>query len=200
MKDATDITIILDRSGSMRDIREDVIGGFNAFIEEQKKDPSPATVSLVQFDDEYEPVYSGKALQEVPVLTKETFVPRGWTALRDAVAKTIITTGERLSALSEEERPNKVLMLIITDGLENKSIEWRNPAKVGALIKEQAEKYKWQFVYIGANQDSFASGSEINITQTCDFTASPAGTQDMYAGMSRGVSNVRKGKGYTSDP
>lgn len=200
MKDATDITIILDRSGSMGDIREDVIGGFNAFIEEQKKDPSPATVSLVQFDDAYEPVYEGKPLQEVPPLTKETFVPRGWTALRDAVAFTIIKTGARLASLPEEERPNKVLMLIITDGMENKSVEWRNPVKVGKLIQEQTDKYKWQFVYIGANQDSFASGNEINITMTQDFTASPAGTHDMYKSMSRGVSNVRKGGGYTSDP
>lgn len=200
MKDATDITIILDRSGSMKEIREDVIGGFNAFIEEQKKDPSPATVSLVQFDDEYEPVYFGKTLQEVPLLTKETFVPRGWTALRDAVAFTIIKTGERLAALSEEARPNKVLMVVITDGQENKSKEWRDPAKVGALIKEQTEKYKWQFVYIGANQDSFAAGSELNFTSTCDFSATPQGTQDMYKGMSHGVSNVRRGKGYTSDP
>lgn len=153
MKDNfTRIAIVLDRSGSMESVREATIAGFNQFIEEQKKAPGEATVKLVQFDDQYEQVFD-KPLQDVPQLTQAMFVPRGWTALLDAQGRTIVALGAELAALKEEERPSKVLMMTLTDGHENRSKEF-TLERVAALIKEQKEKYRWEFVFLGANQDA----------------------------------------------
>lgn len=151
-QDYTDITVILDRTGSMAGIAPDMIGGFNSFITEQKKLPGICRVSLLQFDTEaIEWVYQAKDLKDVPDLV---LVPRGGTPLWDAVGRGVTESGERLAKLDEASRPGHVLVMVITDGEENSSHEW-NADQVKALITEQKDKYKWSFTFLGAGLDKF---------------------------------------------
>src|SRR6266487_1756585 len=103
--DMTDITIVLDRSGSMEAIREDAVGGFNRFLRDQQAADGQARLTLVQFDHLYEPLYQGLDIRDAKALDQTTFVPRGSTALLDAIGRTIKATGDRLSAMTEAERP-----------------------------------------------------------------------------------------------
>ena len=130
-----DINIVLDRSGSMEAVKEETISGFNKFLADQQNQDGDATLSLVQFDDEYEVVHDAKNLAKVPALNARTFVPRGCTALLDAIGRTIVATGARLDALSEADRPNQVLFVILTDGLENASQEFSSK-KIMKMIKK----------------------------------------------------------------
>ncbi len=192
MKNKTDITIILDRSGSMASVKDDTIGGFNNFLSEQQKIEGEAVLSLVQFDDQYETVYLDKDIRSADKLTDATFQPRGMTALFDAVGRTIISVGQRFAALSEAERPDKILLVIMTDGFENSSREF-NAAKVGEMIKHQRDVYNWQFMFIGANQDAVLSAEAINIPAAAALTyaANEEGTRAAYNMMAKKVGNYR---------
>lgn len=192
MKNKTDITIILDRSGSMASVKDDTIGGFNNFLSEQQKIEGEAVLSLVQFDDQYETVYLDKDINSAAKLTDATFQPRGMTALFDAVGRTINSVGQRLAALSEAERPDKILLVIMTDGFENSSREF-NAAKVGEMIKHQRDVYNWQFMFIGANQDAVLSAEAINIPAAAALTyaANEQGTRAAYSMMAKKVGNYR---------
>ena len=143
--DLTDITLVVDRSGSMEKIREDAEGGVNTFIQEQAKHPGEALLTLVQFDTEYEFVHRGMPIKQVPPYT---LVPRGNTALLDAVGRAINETGERLAKMAEEDRPGLVVFVITTDGLENSSKEF-SKAQIKELIERQQSAYKWQFIFLG---------------------------------------------------
>ena len=150
-----EIVVVLDRSGSMQDIKDDTIGGYNSFLEEQKRvKDSRCKVTLVQFDNEYLPVYGSVDVQEVEALNADTYVPRASTALFDAIGRTINETGARLAAMSDHERPGKVIFVIITDGYENSSREFTSN-RVKSMIAEQETRYSWSFVFLGADQDSF---------------------------------------------
>ncbi len=192
MKDKTDITIILDRSGSMNSVKDDTIGGFNSFVEEQQKIEGEAVLSLVQFDDQYDVVYLDKDINSADKLTNETFQPRGMTALFDAVGRTINSVGKRLASLSENERPNKVLFVIMTDGFENASVEY-NAAKVSEMIKTQRNVYSWEFMFIGANQDAVLSAQEIGIPMQAALTyaANTDGTRAAFGSVAKKVANYR---------
>lgn len=155
----TDITVVMDRSGSMQACRSDAEGGLNRFIEDQKKQPGEALFTLVQFDTEYEFVHNGVPIQSVPHCS---LVPRGSTALLDAIGRAIIETGERLAKMPEPERPGLVILVILTDGQENSSREF-SKAQVQEMIQHQQDVYKWQFVYLGANQDAFAEAANLGI-------------------------------------
>lgn len=119
----TAIAMVIDRSGSMSGKEDDVIGGFNTFIQAQKKVPGKAIFTLVQFDDQYEVMYDGVDIQEVKELDRTTYVPRNSTALLDAVGRTISTLGSKLASMGENDRPSKVVVVITTDGFENASRE-----------------------------------------------------------------------------
>jgi hypothetical protein len=192
MKNKTDITIILDRSGSMESVKQDTIGGFNNFLSEQQKVEGEASLSLVQFDDQYEVAYENKDIQVAARLTEATFQPRGSTALFDAVGRTINSVGRRLAALPEAERPDKVLLVIMTDGFENASREF-TAAKVGEMISHQREVYSWEFMFIGANQDAVLSAREIGIpaSSALTYAANEEGTQIAYSMMASKVKNFR---------
>lgn len=192
MKNKTDITIILDRSGSMASVKDDTIGGFNNFLSEQQKIEGEAVLSLVQFDDQFETVYSGKDINAADKLTDATFQPRGMTALFDAVGRTINSVGQRLAATSEAERPDKVLFVIMTDGFENSSREF-NAARIGEMISHQRDVYKWQFMFIGANQDAVLSAQEIGIPAAAALTyaANEAGTRAAYSMMAKKIGAFR---------
>ena len=157
--DLTDITLVVDRSGSMQEIRQDAQGGVNAFIQRQAKEPGDALLTLVQFDTEYEIVHNGVPVHEVP---DYELVPRGATALLDAVGRAINETGKRLSDMEEGKRPGLVAFVITTDGLENSSREF-NKAQIREMIQHQQEKYDWHFTFLGANQDAFAEAGGLGI-------------------------------------
>lgn len=188
----THISIVLDRSGSMQSIADDTIGGFNKFLQDQKKVSGKATVSLIQFDDVYEEVYIGKDLQEAKELTKETFVPRNQTALLDAIGKTINKTGEWLKNIPEAIRPGKVIFVIMTDGQENASKEFTR-TQIFDMIKHQTDSYKWAFVFLGANQDAIQAGASMGIGKGSSWTysATSDGTKKAFFSMSSGVSSMR---------
>jgi hypothetical protein len=171
----THIAFLLDRSGSMMSIKSDTEGGFDAYIESQKTQSGRCTVTLAQFDDQYEEVYAGRDLQSVPKLDLQ---PRGSTALDDSIAALVRSTGEYLAGLPERRRPGSVIFGIMTDGMENASQEWTRPA-IKALIEEQEKKYDWTFSYMGANQDAIEVGGSMGI---------PAGRSLTYG---TGTGNVR---------
>jgi len=156
------ISVVLDRSGSMSSCVKETREGFNKFISDQQKNSGETTVSLAQFDDKYEVNYQFKPIKEVPFLDTNNFIPRGMTALLDAMGKTINETGKQLADLNEKERPSRVIMVILTDGEENSSREFTRQ-QVFDMVKHQQDKYNWDFVFLGANQDAIATASQYGI-------------------------------------
>lgn len=192
--DYTHIAVILDRTGSMESIREDTIGGFNAFVNQQKVEPGKATLTLVQFDsqDPYEIVHKFKPVGAVPALTRETFVPRASTPLLDAIGRGINDLEKSLAEIQEEEKPSRVVMVIITDGQENASCEFRKD-QIAKMIKEKQEHSAWQFVFLSADLaaigDALASG--IHADSTIRFSRSTQGTAAAWASTSARVADYR---------
>lgn len=191
----TDINIVLDRSGSMQSIKADTIGGFNAFLEQQKSTPGEATITLAQFDDVYEVVYRAIPLQQAPELNDQTFVPRSATALLDAIGRTINETGIRLAQMAERDRPSHIIFVILTDGEENASQEF-SAAQINQMIRHQTDLYKWEFVFLGANQDAITTASNLGMKagQAMTYAASPQGTQAAFKAMSRNLARFRGGE------
>lgn len=199
MKDKTDITIILDRSGSMESVKGDTIGGFNSFLSEQQKVEGEAAISLVQFDDQYEVVYENKDINTADKLTEATFQPRGMTALYDAIGRTINSVGQRFASLGESERPDSVVFVILTDGFENASREF-SATKINEMISHQRDVYQWQFIFIGANQDAILSAEAIGIGANAALTyaANADGTKEAFASVAQNVASYRSSKMATS--
>lgn len=192
--DYTHVGILLDRSGSMQSIRKDVIGGFNQFITEQKEETGKLTISASSFSShgDYTVLYDTVPLDKITDLTEKDYVTTGSTALNDSFAKLIIETGANLANMTEDERPSKVLLISFTDGEENDSKEYTT-AQLKELIKHQEEKYGWQFIYMGANQDSFEEGVQARgYTQAVNFTADEVGTLTAYASLSKKTKSLRK--------
>lgn len=192
MKNLTEIVCVLDRSGSMASIVDDAIGGFNTFLKSQQETPGEAVMSVVLFDNEYEMLFSGKPLTTIPPFNHETFVPRGSTALYDAIGRTIHDVGVRLAGLPESERPNKVLFVILTDGQENASQKYSS-AEINQMITRQRHVYSWEFIFLAANQDAFAVSESMGISRgnALNFSATSAGTLKMYKQMNKATSNYR---------
>lgn len=149
-KDYTHICFILDRSGSMYSQAADAIGGFNTFIQSQKALPGKATMSLILFDNLFEQPYDFTPINMVPELTHETFIPRGGTALLDAVGRAITQTGIKLAAMPESERPGRVLVAVLTDGEENQSHEF-SATRIKEMIDHQQTKYAWQITFLSSD-------------------------------------------------
>jgi uncharacterized protein YegL len=170
------IVMVLDRSGSMGSARESTVAAFNEFVRDQQQVPGEARMTLIQFDDVYEVVFS-KPIQDVPLLTQDTFVPRGGTALYDAQGKAIATLQEQISKLAKAKRPSKVVFVTLTDGGENASKEYKM-GTIANLIQKMKDQYKWQFIYLGANQDAFAASSSMNYAaaNTMNFMMSQVGS------------------------
>jgi Mg-chelatase subunit ChlD len=192
MKDQTDVTVILDRSGSMEAIASDVIGGFNQFLTKQQRQRGDCRLTLVQFDDQYEVVYLAQPIAAASRLTTKTFEPRGNTALLDAMGRTIDATGARLAALPEAERPNRVLLVIITDGEENASVEYTRD-RVFSMISTQQDVYGWSFLFLAANQDAIAEAATIGIDaqRSLTFPATGVGIRAASLAMSDAVASFR---------
>jgi uncharacterized protein YegL len=186
--DLTDITMVIDRSGSMQSIQSDAEGGINSFIEQQKQEPGEANVTLVQFDMDYEFVHSGVPIKQVPAFK---LIPRGSTALLDAVGRAINETGARLASVDESQRPGLVVFVIVTDGAENSSREFTRE-QIRKMVEHQQSAYKWQFTFLAANQDAFAAGGSMGIAQDGIAAFSPGKMRGTYAAAAQKMSRMRK--------
>lgn len=196
--DYTDVTVVLDRSGSMSSIRDDMEGGFSAFVARQQALPGRCLVTMVQFDSrETEVRYAARPIGEVGPLGLE---PRGGTPLLDATAFAIRTTGERLAAMPEAERPGQVLVLIITDGQENASRETTAKA-LRQMIEHQQRCYQWEFIYLGANVDAFAEGGKMGIPagRNVNFDADVEGVQASWSVVDQKLAHLRRGDRHHLD-
>lgn len=160
------VAALLDRSGSMNGIADDTRGGFDSFIAKERESDGETKVTLAQFDDRYELVYSSKPIVDVPSLVLE---PRGMTALYDAVGRLVTEIGAELAALPEDERPGSVTVLVMTDGHENASAEWTNTA-VRELIASQERDYQWDFVFLGSNIDAVEVGAALGFARDKSMT------------------------------
>lgn len=195
----TDITFLLDRSGSMGPLVDDTIGGFNSLIAEQKLVDGEAAVSLYQFDNEFIINYEGVDINNIKDLNSRLYIPRGATALLDAMAKSIALTEERLV----EKPADKVIFVIITDGQENASKEV-NKSQVKELIKRlqktncgecgQEKGGGWEFVFAGANMDAISEAGSMGISGSASlsYSADSQGLRTMYADVSRAVGISRE--------
>lgn len=194
-KDLSDITVVLDRSGSMESLCVEVIGSFNTFVDDQKSVKNPATFTLIQFDDKYEVNYEGVDIKDVTHLNNDTYIPRGMTALLDAVGTAIISTGKRLSGMDEPDRPEKVIFIIQTDGMENASQEYTVEV-VKKMIQEQQDKYSWEFVFLGSNIDAIATASDMGIrySNAMTYANTPDGTREAFKSVSENITFCRCNK------
>lgn len=186
--DYTALLFIIDRSGSMGMIKEDMEGGINSVLEEQKKLPGEVTVDVAYFD--YELNYDERFLSLDS--TKIEIKPRGMTALHDAIVDSVKTFGDSLSQLAEEDRPGTVLTIIVTDGHENASVRSKL-SDVKELITQQQDVYGWEFVFLGANQDALETGQSFGLRKGASMTyaATAKGTQDASAFINATVTRAR---------
>lgn len=194
-KGLTEVVFILDRSGSMRGLEADTIGGFNSMIEKQKKEEGEAYISTVLFDDRTEVLYDRVAVGKVEPMNDRQYYVRGCTALLDALGGAIHHIANIHKYAREEDRPEKTLFIITTDGMENASRIYTYD-KVKKMVEEEKEKYGWEFLFLGANIDAievagrFGIGADRAINYECDSK----GTALNYQVLSDTVSAVRRSK------
>ena len=191
-KNLTEIVFILDRSGSMAGLEGDTIGGFNAMIEKQKKEEGEALISTVLFDNETEVIHDRVDIKKIELLTDREYYVRGCTALLDAVGKAIHHIGNVHKYAREEDRPEKTLFVITTDGMENASRVY-SYEKVRIMIQHQKEKYGWEFIFLGANIDAAKEAARFGISEdrAANYHADSVGTAVIYETMSEVVCDVR---------
>lgn len=188
----TSVNVIVDKSGSMANLTTDTIGGFNTFVADQKNVPGDVAFTLCLFSTSYRLVHDAVKLASVPALNGKTYRCGGCTALLDALGTTIDNVGSKLAAMPEEERPSKVIFLIITDGEENSSREYKLD-QIKSMITRQREVYSWEFVFMGANIDAISAGTSLGIsaTNSLNYSASSIGTKSLYSNVSRSLGSYR---------
>jgi uncharacterized protein YegL len=188
----TSINVIIDRSGSMSSLQNDTIGSFNSFLAEQQVVPGECLFTLCTFNQDYNLVHDCIKIADVPQLSTKTYRPDGNTALLDAFGTTIDQVGAKLAAMPEDQRPDKVLFLVITDGQENSSHRY-TAAQIKSMVEHQRSKYAWEFVFIGANVDAFAVGTSMGFTasNSVGYEASAAGTNSLYSSVSSNTTAYR---------
>lgn len=189
-RDLTDITVLLDRSGSMQAIHQATVQGFASFVEQQRSVPGDCRFTLAQFDTHYELVYQERPVKKVGPLVLE---PRGGTALLDAMGRVIQDTANRLAHVRMMGSPSRIIVVIITDGQENSSRNFTRPA-VFDLVRHYTETRDWQFVFLGANQDAIREASQLGIDRGAAMTyaAEYQGTCAAWDGVARAVSRHRQ--------
>ena len=194
-KDLTELVFILDRSGSMAGLEDDTIGGFNAMIEKQKLEPGEAYVSTVLFDNRSEVIHDRLKLDRVPALTRKEYYVRGCTALLDAVGRAIHHIGNIHKYAREEDRPQRTLFVITTDGMENASRRY-DYDRVKAMIERQRQKYGWEFLFLGANIDAAKEAARFGIgaEHAANYHADAQGTAVIYEAVSEAVCSFRASK------
>ena len=199
-KNLTELVFILDRSGSMAGLEGDTIGGFNAMLQKQRGEPGEALISTVLFDNKTEVIHDRVPLDRVSALTEKEYFVRGCTALLDAVGGAIHHIGNVHKYAREEDRPEKTLFVITTDGMENASRCYTYD-KVRAMIERQREKYGWEFLFLGANIDAAREAARFGIRSDCaaDYHADSVGTEVIYEAVSEAVCQVRRSAPLAAD-
>jgi uncharacterized protein YegL len=187
-----EIIVVLDRSGSMNSIKKQTIDGFNEFIDGQRDNGAKTRITLVQFDHEYQMVYEAKKIGKVEPLNDHLYVPRGMTALLDAIGHTIKLTKKRFSHL-KKGAPDKTIFVIITDGYENSSVKY-TMEKVIKKIRKMEKDNGWEFVYLGANQDAIAEAGRYGISEkkAMTFAMNEKGVKKMFNSLSYGIHHSLK--------
>ena len=196
----TELVFILDRSGSMAGLEADTIGGFNSMLEKQGREPGEALVSTVLFDNETEVVHDRVPLSQVPKLDDKTYYVRGCTALLDAVGGAVHHIGNVHKYARPEDRPERTLFVITTDGLENASRRY-SYEKVEQMITRQKEKYGWEFLFLGANIDAAKEAGRFGIApeRAVNYVSDSEGTALNYAAVEKAVRSVRAGQCLSED-
>ncbi|MEH7436764.1 vWA domain-containing protein [Neobacillus drentensis] len=194
-KNVTELVFILDRSGSMAGLEADTIGGFNAMLAKQQKAEGEAIVTTVLFDHQCELLHDRINVKGISPMTEEDYEVRGTTALLDAIGFTIQKVVNVQKKTSEEERAEKVLFVITTDGMENASHEF-TADKIKKMVQHQKVKYGWEFLFLGANIDAVTTAAKFGIEEdfAVDYHADEVGTQLNYEAVNEAVSNIRSGK------
>lgn len=198
MSDKTDITFVLDRSGSMHKIKTTTIEGFNNFLTEQQAGADACVLTLNQFDDRFQTDYAAKPITEAEPLNNRTFAPRGDTALLDAIGRSIAETKERIHALPTDERPNKVIIVISTDGGENCSHEY-TLTQTRNLIAERSE-HGWSFIFLGSDLDGIQVARSVGIAASniLHTANNAAGACAAYATLGSNIRAARKSATHES--
>lgn len=195
MNTTTEIAFILDRSSSMEAVRQAAINGFNEFLRDQQAAPGHTRLTLVLFDDQILTIHDSIPIIEVLPLDHTTFVPRGCTALLDAIGTTVDRLGDRIAATPENQRPGHVAVAILTDGEENSSCQY-DWQRIARRINRQTRKYGWDFLFLGAGPDAIATASKMNIHthNSAAYMADATGQEAASKAVSRKISAARRNK------
>lgn len=195
----TEFVFILDRSGSMSGLEKDTIGGFNSLIAKQKKEEGEAVISVVLFDDEQEVLYDRVPLNRIEPMNDDQYYVRGCTALLDALGSAVHHIGNVHKYAREEDRPEKTLFIITTDGMENSSRRYTYK-RVKRMVEQHKENYGWEFLFLGANIDAIETAGRFGIhaNRAVDYECDSEGTQLNYEVLSKAVSRVRMSKSCMS--
>lgn len=196
----TELVFILDRSGSMSGLESDTIGGFNSLIEKQKKEEGECFVSTVLFDNVSEVLYDRVRLSDIRKMTERDYTVRGCTALIDALGGAIHHIGNIHKYARSEDVPEHTMFVIMTDGMENASHIYSSDA-VKKMIKNQKEKFGWEFIFIGANIDSVETANHLGIDadHAVNYNADSRGTQVVYDTVCLAASQIRRSAPLDSD-
>ena len=191
-KGLTEIVFILDRSGSMSGLESDTIGGFNSLLKKQRKEEGEALVSTILFDDMCEVIHDRVPMEKVSDLTEDVYFVRGCTALLDAVGGAIHHIGNIHKYARDEDRPEKTLFIITTDGMENSSSRYTY-SKIKKMVERQKEKYGWEFLFLGANMDAIEAAGHIGISadRAVTYQCDEEGTALNYEVMEEAIHHVR---------
>lgn len=196
----TELVFILDKSGSMSGLESDTIGGYNAMLKKQQEETGEAIVTTVLFDDNYELLHDRNNIKGLRPITEKEYYVGGCTALLDAMGKTIHKIANAQRHIQEEQRPDKVLFVITTDGMENASREYTYE-KIKEMVETQKEKYGWEFIFLGANIDAISTAAQFGISanRAANYHADSEGTRLNFAAVCHAVSELRESRSITAD-
>lgn len=194
----TELVFILDKSGSMSGLESDTIGGYNAMLKKQQKEPGEAIVTTVLFDDNYELLHDRINIHGIRPITDKEYYVEGSTALLDAIGETIHKIGNAQRHTLEAQRADKVMFVITTDGMENASREYTYE-KIKEMVEHQKEKYGWEFIFMGANIEAVSTAAKFGIDadRVANYNADGKGTRLNYKAISHVVSELRASRPIT---